>query len=76
MTQVTGLAVEQHLERLASVRELLLGVYAEMSPARFRRVRALPSYDVTPGWVLYHLVQHEAEHRGQIKRILRAAPGT
>jgi uncharacterized damage-inducible protein DinB len=26
----------------------------------------LPPYDVTPEWVLHHLMQHEAEHRSQI----------
>ena len=30
------------------------------------RVRSLPDYDVTPEWVLNHLVQHEAEHRAEI----------
>jgi uncharacterized damage-inducible protein DinB len=25
-----------------------------------------PPYDVTPEWVLHHLMQHEAEHRSQI----------
>jgi uncharacterized damage-inducible protein DinB len=32
----------------------------------FRRPRHLEQYDVTPQWVLHHLIQHEAEHRGQI----------
>jgi hypothetical protein len=26
----------------------------------------MPGYDVTPEWVLHPLLQHEAEHRGQI----------
>jgi uncharacterized damage-inducible protein DinB len=29
-------------------------------------VRSLAEYDVTPEWVLHHMMQHEAEHRGQI----------
>jgi uncharacterized damage-inducible protein DinB len=29
-------------------------------------VRVLPEYDVAPGFVLHHLMQHEAEHRGEI----------
>jgi uncharacterized damage-inducible protein DinB len=37
-----------------------------MSLQEFRRVRVLPDYDVTPDYVLHHLMQHEAEHRGEI----------
>jgi uncharacterized damage-inducible protein DinB len=32
----------------------------------FRRPRQLPEYDVTPEWILHHLMQHEAEHRGEM----------
>ena len=66
LTQVQGFSLEQHLERLATVRELLLAVFQSMDLAEFRRVRSLPDYDVTPEWVLHHLMQHEAEHRSQI----------
>jgi uncharacterized damage-inducible protein DinB len=31
----------------------------------FRRPRHLEQYDVTPQWVLHHLIQHEVEHQGQ-----------
>jgi uncharacterized damage-inducible protein DinB len=31
--------------------------------------RERPDYDVTPAWVLHHLMQHEAEHRSQISGI-------
>jgi uncharacterized damage-inducible protein DinB len=30
-------------------------------------------YDVTPEWVVHHLMQHEAEHRGQIGELRVAA---
>jgi uncharacterized damage-inducible protein DinB len=66
LTQVQGCSLEQHLERLETVRGLLLDVFQRMHLPEFRRVRALPNYDVTPEWVLHHLMQHEAEHRGQI----------
>jgi hypothetical protein len=33
------------------------------------RPRARPDYDVTPAWVLHHLLQHEAEHSAQIAAI-------
>jgi uncharacterized damage-inducible protein DinB len=52
--------------RLAKVRENLLAAYASMTPEDFRRARSLPGYDVTPEWVLHHLLQDEAVHRGEI----------
>ena len=72
LSQVQGLSLEQHLERLEIVRRLLLDVFQAMDLHEFRRVRTLADYEVTPEWVLHHLMQHEAEHRSQI-RALRAA---
>lgn len=48
--------------------ERLLGV----TLADYRRPRSLPDYDVTPEWVVHHLAQHEALHRGQILTLKRA----
>lgn len=66
LTQVQGFRLDQHLNRLETVRSLLLEVYQQMDLPEFRRVRSLEGYDVTPEWVLHHLMQHEAEHRSQI----------
>jgi uncharacterized damage-inducible protein DinB len=66
LAQVQGLSLEQLLSRLEIVRGLLLNVYQQMDLLEFRRIRALPDYDVTPEWVLHHLMQHEAEHRSQL----------
>jgi uncharacterized damage-inducible protein DinB len=66
LTHIQGFSIEQHLSRLATVRGLLLDVYGQMSLLDFRRARSFAKYDVTPEWVLHHLIQHEAEHRGQI----------
>jgi uncharacterized damage-inducible protein DinB len=71
LTQVQAVSLEAHLSRLETVRGLALDVYQQMNLADFRRARSLPNYDVTPEWVLHHLMQHEAEHRSQI-RALRA----
>ncbi|HEY0606635.1 MAG TPA: DinB family protein [Herpetosiphonaceae bacterium] len=73
LTQVAEISLDQHLERLATVRNLVLDVFQQMSLAEFRRVRSLPAYDVTPEWVLHHLMQHEAEHRSQIGALRAAA---
>lgn len=66
LTQVGGFTLAQHLERLELVRQRLLEAYERMDLADFRRPRSLPQYDVTPEWVLHHLMQHEAEHRSQL----------
>jgi uncharacterized damage-inducible protein DinB len=61
------------LSRLDAVRSELKTSYYTMDYADFRRLRSLPKYDVSPEWVLHHLLQHEAEHRGQIKLLKRKA---
>jgi len=73
LTQVKGLGLSQHLGRLETVRGLLLDVFRSMHLEEFRRVRSLAEYDVTPEWVLHHLIQHEAEHRSQIGGLRVAA---
>lgn len=40
------------------------------SVAEFNRPRTLPDYDISPDWVIHHLAQHEAEHRGEIGSII------
>jgi uncharacterized damage-inducible protein DinB len=69
---VTGNTVQHHLARLWYVREKLEQTLATMTPEEFDRTRKLESYDVTPRWVVHHLLQHEAEHRGQIISLRRA----
>lgn len=48
LTQVQGMSLEQHLNRLDIVRDLLLHAYEQMDLTEFRRVRFLTHYDVTP----------------------------
>jgi uncharacterized damage-inducible protein DinB len=64
-----GLTLAEHLTRFEATRALLLATFRVMSPAEFRRARHLRDYNVTPEWVLHHLLQHEAEHRGEIGMI-------
>jgi uncharacterized damage-inducible protein DinB len=66
LTPCPGLDLAAHLARLEATRAMLLATFRPMSVAEFRRVRPLRDYDVTPEWVLHHLLQHEAEHRGEI----------
>jgi uncharacterized damage-inducible protein DinB len=63
--------LEASLIRLRNVRSKLNDAYATMDLAEFRRLRHMEKYDVSPEWVLHHLLQHEAEHRGQINLLKR-----
>lgn len=66
LSAIQGETLEQHRLRLDRVRGYLVAALQNMPPQEFVRVRQLPDYDVSPLWVLHHLMQHEAEHRGQI----------
>lgn len=70
---VRGEALATHLERLEVGRGLLIDTLRTMTLAEFQRVRPVGSYDITPEWALHHLMQHEAEHRGEIMEIRRRA---
>lgn len=70
---VAGLTLAEHLARLATTRAELSRTFRALAPADFRRIRTLPDYDVTPEWVLHHLMQHEAGHRGEIGMIAALA---
>jgi uncharacterized damage-inducible protein DinB len=61
-----GTSLAESLDRLDVVRGHVVAAFREMTLAEFRRGRDFPDYSVTPEWVLYHLIQHEAEHQGQI----------
>lgn len=63
---VNGDSLETHLARLDAVRAALIDAYRSMDAEEFRRPRALPDYDVSPEYVIHHLIQHEAEHRAEI----------
>jgi uncharacterized damage-inducible protein DinB len=66
LTYIQGVGLAQHRSRLEMVRQEVLRVYQAIDLDDFYRVRHLPDYDVTPEWVLHHLMQHEAEHRSEI----------
>ena len=63
--------LEFSLARLEKVRSELNRAYSRMTLAEFRRLRRSEKHDVSPEWVLHHLLQHEAEHRGQINLMKR-----
>ena len=66
LTVVNGRSLTEHLHVLDRTRHYLLEAFRQMDLADFRRVRHFENYSCTPEWVLHHLIQHEAEHRGQM----------
>ncbi len=62
-------SLQDRLAVLEKTRSHFLEQFKAISLDDYYRVRKLPDYDVTPEWVLYHLVQHEDEHRGEIHTI-------
>ena len=69
LTPVTGESLDTHLNRLNTCRQTFLTAFQGMSVSQFRFPRQVEDYQVTPEWVIHHLIQHEAEHRGQIGEI-------
>ena len=66
-------SMSEHLNRLAKVRRQLLHEFLSMGADDFKELRNLPDYDVSPVYVLHHLMQHEAEHRSQIDALAMKA---
>lgn len=69
LTPVRGMPLDEHLARLATVRQHLRADLAGLTHEDFRRHREVPGGGGTPEWILHHLREHEAEHRGQIQEI-------
>jgi uncharacterized damage-inducible protein DinB len=69
LTSVEGLSLQEHLSRLADVRRILLERLRPMPASEFHRLRARERFDVTPAWVVNHLIQHESEHRSELGRL-------
>lgn len=69
LSVVRNVPLAEHMQRLDILRKYLLASFREMSLEEFHRPRSFPNYDVTPEWVIHHLIQHEAEHRGHIQML-------
>lgn len=66
---VLGESTEQHLDRLAKTRTLVLDVLRSMSPEDYHRAHARERFDVAADWVVFHLIDHEVEHRVRLSRL-------
>ncbi len=68
---VTGVPLDDHLARLDEVRRQVIARVSVLDAEQMASARTLPEYGyvISPAWTLHHLMQHEAEHRGQIAAI-------
>lgn len=66
LTHISEWSLADHFQRLDTIRGYLLRSFQQMSLDDFRRPRHLERYAVTPEWILFHLLHHEAEHCGEI----------
>jgi uncharacterized damage-inducible protein DinB len=71
LNHIEGQTLEEHFYRLDKVREVFLSYFRTMDLTDWRKPRVLEQYDVTPEWVVYHLIEHESHHRGQIFQLLK-----
>ncbi len=69
LSQAVGRSLTEHLGLLDRTRSLTMRHLRELESGEWHRPRVLESYRVSPCWVVMHLAQHEAEHRGQIRQI-------
>ena len=76
LTPVRGYDLQWYLSRLEDVRWRVLEAFRTMNMADYQHVRQLDYADITPEWTLHHLMQHEAEHRGELAAIRTRAEAT
>ncbi len=72
LTPVPGEPLDRHLARLAWVRDLTRGELRALTDDDLSATRPNGDDTVTVEWILHHLMQHEAEHRGQLGEIRTA----
>ena len=71
LSVVSDVSLADHLARLDRVRHELLRLVAPLTAEQLDTARSHPdeNHVISPAWALHHLIQHEAEHRGQIAAI-------
>jgi uncharacterized damage-inducible protein DinB len=71
LTVVKGVSLGDHVARLERTRRVFLDDVARMSLADWRKPRSPKNedYSVTPEWMVFHLVEHEAGHIFQVSAL-------
>ncbi len=74
LTPVLGETLAQHRARLDRTRGLVVPIIAGLSGEDFVRVRPRPYGEVSAAWVVFHLIDHELDHRQRLSQIRDAFP--
>jgi uncharacterized damage-inducible protein DinB len=69
LTPVRGESLQQHLDRLARARSAVLAELRPMPSGDFHRARARAAADVSAAWAVFHLIDHEVEHRVRLSAL-------
>lgn len=75
ITPVTGVSVADHVAKLDRSRAIFLESMKSVTVEDWSRLRdpAGEDYSVSPAWVVFHLVEHEAGHAAQIGAMKKRA---
>ncbi len=75
LTSVVGVSLEEHLQRLERSHAVVMEELRSFTPVDWRSLRSPEGkeYNVSPEWVVFHLVEHEAGHAYQILSIRQRA---
>jgi hypothetical protein len=73
LTRVPNVSLAEHLGRLERSRSIFLDAFRGMTLDDWRSLRGFggDAEQVTPEWVVFHLVEHEAGHAFQISAMKR-----
>ncbi len=75
LPEVSGEPPVRHVVRLATTRAVFLEHFRSIDGEEFRRPRERAGHVISPLWVLQHVAEHEAHHRGQMALIRAAIDG-
>lgn len=69
--QLTGQGIQFYLDRLAEVRKEVYEWLKTIDDDYLERTLQLGNTEVNVEWIIFHLIEHEAMHIGQISILLR-----
>ena len=69
LTPVTGESMAEQRARLDRAREMVAEVVAGLSSEEFLRVRPRSWGETSAAWIVFHLIDHELDHRHRLSQI-------
>lgn len=73
LRHVADVPLADHIAKLATTRRRFLEIVGAMSLEEWNELKepAGEDYAMTPAWTVYHLVEHEAGHLYEVRRVVR-----